>query len=178
MGVFSQELASLYASASQQNPSYLPELPVQYADFAVWQREWLSGAVLDAELTYWKEQLKDAPPVLELPTDRPRPSVESFRGDVASVQLSKELTDRLNALSQAEGGTLFITLLAAFDALLSRYSGQDDIVVGTPIAGRNHAEIAGLIGFFANTLPLRLRPSADPTSPALPNRTKAVALTA
>jgi amino acid adenylation domain-containing protein len=176
MGVFSQELTALYSAIFQHQAPHLPELPVQYADFAVWQREWLTGDVLHNQLAYWKEHLEGAPPVLELPTDRPRLPVENFHGDVASVEFSQSLTEKLNALSQAQGATLFMTLLAGFQALLSRYSGQEDIVVGVPVANRNQSEIEGLIGFFANTLPLRSRLSGNPSFRDLVAQTKEVAL--
>ncbi|HYO92153.1 MAG TPA: condensation domain-containing protein, partial [Pyrinomonadaceae bacterium] len=155
--VFTKELSALHESFSLGQPSTLPELPIQYADFAVWQREWLRGEVLEEQLAYWRQQLADAPTTLELPTDRPRPPVQTFRGASQSLQLSAQLTASLKALSQQEGATLFMTLLAAFKTLLYRYSGQQDIVVGSPIAGRNRAELDNLIGFFVNTLVLRTR---------------------
>src|SRR3954467_2900993 len=143
--------------------SPLEELPFQYADFADWQRNWMSGEVLERELQYWKRRLAGAPPVLELQSDRPRPAVKSFRGATHSFLLSAELTERLRRLSHDEGVTPFMTLLAAWQVLLSRYSGQKDIVAGTPIAGRNRSETEPLIGFFVNTLALRTDLSGGPS---------------
>ena len=162
-GVLYRELSALYEAFSQGKPSPLADLPIQYADFAVWQREWLQGEVLDRQLSYWKEQLEGIPAVLNLPTDRPRPAVQSYRGARQSIELSKELTEGLKALSRKEGVTLFMTLLTVFQTLLHRYTGQDDIVVGSPIANRNRTEIEGLIGFFVNTLVLRANFSDNPT---------------
>ena len=161
MGVFFRELSSLYASFTRGEASPLPELRVHYADFAVWQREWLSGEVLEAQLAYWRKQLAGAPSVLEIPTDRPRPAVERKRGAVESFALPASLLDGLKELSRREDSTLFITLLAALKVLLYRYSGQEDIVVGTPIANRNRAEVEGLIGFFVNTLAMRTKLSGE-----------------
>ena len=127
----------------------------------MWQREWLQGKKLEEQLTFWKEQLRDIT-TLELPTDHPRPSVQTFHGATHTVQLPMDLTEALRGLSRKEGVTLFITLLAAFQSLLHRYTGQDDIVVGTPIANRNRAEIEGLIGFFVNTLVMRTDTSGNP----------------
>jgi amino acid adenylation domain-containing protein/non-ribosomal peptide synthase protein (TIGR01720 family) len=158
MGVLVRELLALYAAFSQQrppSPASLPELPVQYADFAVWQRQYLSGEVLEAELGYWRERLGMKPPVLELPTDRPRPAVQTFAGANQPVRLSPSVLAGLQALARQQGATLFMTLLAAFEVLLQRYSGQDDLIVGTPVAGRNRIETEGLIGFFVNMLVLR-----------------------
>ena len=163
LGVFIRELVMLYQAFSAGEPSPLPELPIQYADFAVWQREWLQGEVLETQLSYWKEQLGDHPPVLELPTDRPRPPIESFRGAAQSFLLPETLAEALQALSRQEGVTLFETLLAAFNVLLHRYTGQEDILVGSPIANRNRTEIEGLIGFFANTLVLRTDLAGNPS---------------
>ena len=163
LGLFSHELASLYEAFAADLPSPLADLPVQYADFAVWQRDYLAGGTLDRELTYWKQQLAGAPATLDLPTDHPRPPMMTYRGSRQSVVLPKPLLDDLLRLSRREGVTLFMTLLAAFDVLLSRYSGQAEIVVGTPIAGRNRAEVEKLIGFFANTLVMRTDLSGDPS---------------
>ncbi|PTL74976.1 non-ribosomal peptide synthetase, partial [Vitiosangium sp. GDMCC 1.1324] len=157
MGILIREVTSLYAAfASGQRPS-LPPLPVQYADFALWQRSWLQGEVLDAQLRYWKQQLADAPAHLELPIDKPRPPVQTSHGDTLRVALTRELSDSIKALSKRLGVTPFMTLLAGFQVLLHRYSGQDDISVGAPIAGRRSTELEGLIGFFVNTLVLRSR---------------------
>jgi amino acid adenylation domain-containing protein len=155
MGILVPEVAALYAAFAAGRPSPLPELPVQYADFAVWQRSWLQGEALDAEVDFWRRQLTGLPPLLALPTDRPRPAVQSFRGAVRPVRLPAGLTRQVEALARREGATLFMVLLAAFQALLARTSGQLDLAVGSPIAGRNRVEIEGLIGFFVNTLVLR-----------------------
>ena len=163
MGVLYRELSMLYRAFVDGQPSPLAELPIQYADFAVWQREWLQGEVLESQLSYWKKQLEGIPAVLNLPTDHPRPAVQSYRGARQSIELSKELLRGLKRLSRKEGVTLFMTLLAAFQTLLYRYTGQEDIVVGSPIANRNRAEIEGLIGFFVNTLVLRTNFSGNPT---------------
>ncbi|HYX23392.1 MAG TPA: condensation domain-containing protein, partial [Thermoanaerobaculia bacterium] len=150
MGILVREVTELYAAFAQGQPSPLPELPVQYADFAVWQRSWLHGEVLEREIDWWRRQLAGLPPVLELPTDRPRPAMQSFRGGERPVRLPASLTRQAEALSRREGATLFMVLMAAFQALLARYSGQDDLAVGTPVAGRNRVELEGLIGFFVN----------------------------
>ena len=155
--VFLKELLALYTACTRGEASPLPELDLQYADFAQWQRHWLSEATLDAELAFWKGQLHGAPRVLELPTDRPRPLEQSFRGRTSPWRPSAELGRSIEAFAQRRGATLFMTLLAAFKVVLARWSGQRDIVVGTPIAGRHHREIEGLIGFFVNTLVLRTR---------------------
>ncbi len=174
--VLIHEIAVLYDAFSQGRPSPLPELPIQYADFAHWQRNWLQGAVLETQLTYWRQQLADLPPLLELPTDRPRPSVQTYRGHYKSFILPESLSESIKALCQQESVTLFMTLMAAFQALLYRYSGQDDISIGTPIANRNRAEIEGLIGFFVNTLVLRTDLSGDPSFRELLKRVREVAL--
>ncbi len=155
IAVFIEEVAKLYPAFLEGNGTPLPELPIQYADFAAWQRKWLQGERLEKQLNYWRHQLADAPPVLELPTDKPRPPVQTFNGDTARMEIPAELVQWARAIGRREGATLFMTLLAAFQALLSRYSGQDDVVVGTPIAGRNRSELEKLIGFFVNTLALR-----------------------
>jgi amino acid adenylation domain-containing protein len=170
------ELAALYEAFAHDRPSPLPDLTVQYTDFAVWQREWLQGDVRDRQVTFWRRALEGAPAVLEMPTDRPRPAVQSHRGDIRQYVLPKELIDRLTTMSQGEGATLYMTLLAGFQMLLSRYSGQEDIVVGSTIAGRNYAEIEPLIGFFVNTLALRTDLSGNPTFRELLSRVKQVAL--
>jgi hypothetical protein len=155
MGVLFEELGALYEAYSEGQPSPLPELPIQYADYAAWQREWLPANALDKQLLYWKKQLTGAPALLELPIDRPRPAVQSYRGGRQHLTLAGDLSDKIIDLSRREGVTLFMTLFAAFQVLLSHYSGKDDIVVGTPIAGRNSKETEGLIGVFINTLILR-----------------------
>ena len=161
MGILYRELSVLYEAFLKGMPSPLPELPIQYADFSVWQREWLQGKKLEEQLTFWKEQLKDIA-TLELSTDHPRPSVQTFHGATHTVQLPQDLKEALQGLSRKEGVTLFMTLLTAFQGLLHRYTGQDDIVVGTPIANRNREEIEGLIGFFVNTLVMRTDTSGNP----------------
>jgi amino acid adenylation domain-containing protein len=167
MGVLIREFSSLYAAFCMGERSPLPELPIQYADFALWQKQWLSGDVLAAQLGYWKQKLAGAPPLLELPTDRPRPAVQTFKGGVELFQIDHNLLCQLKKLSQQSESTLFMTLLAGFVVLMSRYSGQTDLVIGSPIANRNRKEIEGLIGFFVNTLALRFDLSAQPTFEAL-----------
>ena len=163
IGVFTQELVSLYAALSIGAPSPLLDLPLQYADYALWQRERLQGAVLEEQLTYWKTRLADLPALLALPTDHPRPAVQTFRGGQQLVRLETETTQRLKGLAQQEDATLFMALLAAFQILLAGYSGQQDIVVGTPIANRTRAEVEPLIGFFINTLVMRTDLAGQPT---------------
>jgi amino acid adenylation domain-containing protein len=176
MGVFINELTTLYTAYAAGQPSPLPELTLQYADFAHWQRGWLAGDVLEGQLGYWKKQLAGAPAALELPLDHPRPAVQTFRGAPEPLSFSAELTAALKELSRREGVTLFMTMLAAWQTLLARYSGQEDVVVGTPIAGRNRAEMEPLIGFFVNTLVLRTNLSGDPRFIELLRRVREVAL--
>lgn len=178
MAVLYRELSALYEAFKNGDPSPLADLPIQYADFAAWQRNWLRGEVLETQLAYWKKHLGGAPAVLNLPTDRPRPARQSFKGARQSVELSAELTQALKTLSRKEGVTLYMTLLAAFQILLHRYTGQDDIVVGSPIANRNRIEIEGLIGFFVNTLVLRTVVSNNPTFHDLLHRVRETALEA
>ncbi|HEX8009625.1 MAG TPA: amino acid adenylation domain-containing protein [Casimicrobiaceae bacterium] len=175
--VLAREVAALYAAFCRGEASPLAELPVQYADFAAWQREWLQGEVLARQLAYWRSALKDLP-VLELPTDRPRPAIPSYRGARVSFEIDPARTRALKALARQESATLFMTVLAAFQVLLSRYSGQEDIVVGAPIAGRRRHELAGLIGFFVNTLVLRGDLSGDPSFRAYLRRVRESALSA
>jgi non-ribosomal peptide synthetase component F len=153
-------------------------LPVQYADFAVWQRQWLSGDVLEAQLSYWKQQLAGAPHFLDLPTDRPRPPEPSFRGAQEPVHISEGVTEQLRMFCRDERVTLFMALLAAFQVLLFHLTGQSDLLVGTPMAGRTHPEIEGLIGFFVNTLVLRADLSGDPPFRELLRRVRERALEA
>jgi amino acid adenylation domain-containing protein len=162
-GVLSRELSALYGAYREGRESPLPELPVQYADYAVWQREKLAGEVLDRQISYWRNRLAGAPELLELPTDHPRPAVRTYQGAGVPVELSPELLERLQALGRSEGATLYMVLLAAFQVLLSKYSGSEDVVVGSPIAGRTRAEVEELIGFFVNTLVLRTDLSGDPS---------------
>ena len=172
-----RELAGLYDAYCRGAESNLRELPVQYADYAIWQRSELEGQRLEQLLQYWREQLKGVSP-LELPTDHPRPARPTYRGAKHRFELPEALVSQLKRLSQTAGVTLHMTLLAAFQTLLSRYSGQDDIAVGVPIAGRNHAELEDLIGFFVNTLVLRTDLSADPTFRELLGRVREVSLAA
>ncbi|HVG19910.1 MAG TPA: condensation domain-containing protein, partial [Blastocatellia bacterium] len=176
IGIVINEAAALYDAFLRGEPSPLPELPIQYANFAVWQRERLQGETLDKLISYWMERLEGDIPVLQLPTDYPRPAVQTFNGDTHSFVLPKSLSDSLNDLSQREGATLFMTLLAAFNTLLYRYSGQEHIIVGTPIANRNREEIEGLVGFFVNTLVIRTDLSNNPTFSELVKRVKAETL--
>ena len=176
--IFIREAAILYEAFSNGKPSSLPELSIQYADFAHWQRQWLTGEVLETQLDYWRQQLAGAPPVLELPTDRPRPPVQTFRGGRETIALNADLTQKLKALSQQSGATLFMTLLAAFAILLARYSGQEDIVLGSAIANRNRVELEPLIGFFVNTLALRTNLQQNPTFQALLAQVRQVTLDA
>jgi len=163
VGVLLRELAALYGAYRAGEPSPLPELPIQYADYALSEREWLRGDVLEAELAYWRRQLEGVPALLEVPTDRPRAAVQTTRGSALDVALSADLLRGLKTLGRRNSSTLFMTLLAAFHALLSRHTGQEDIPVGSPIAGRTQVETEGLIGFFVNTLVLRGDVSGDPT---------------
>lgn len=162
-GVFCQELAVFYESFSEGRPASLPELPIQYADYAVWQRQWLKGPVLEKQMAYWKKQLAGMPENLDLPTDRPRPAVQTFQGRWESLELPSRLKEQLHELGRREGATLFMTLLAAFQTLLHRYTRQTDLLVGTPVAGRTQKETEGLIGFFINTLVVRGNLAGDPT---------------
>lgn len=170
------ELTVLYRAFTTGKPGLLPDLPLQYRDFAVWQREWLQGQVLVQELAYWKQQLGGSCPMLDLPTDRPRPSVRTSRGASQSLALPGPLSAALKALCQQEGITLFMLLLAAFKTLLHRFTGQEDILVGTPAAGRNQAETERLIGFFVNTLVLRTNMDGNPPFREILRRVRTVAL--
>ncbi|MFF7523906.1 amino acid adenylation domain-containing protein, partial [Streptomyces pseudovenezuelae] len=172
---FQRELLALYEAFRAGLPDPLAPLGIQYADFAVWQRQWLSGEVVDAQLAYWRERLTGVP-ILELPTDRPRPPVRSTEGAVRRFAVPARTADALRALSRERGTTMFMTLLAAFDVLMSRYGGSDDIAVGTPVANRNRAETEDLLGFFVNTLVLRTDLSGDPTFTELLARVRETAL--
>jgi len=178
MGILVQELAELYNASRAGRPPALPGLPIQYADYAGWQRDRLQGEVLAQELAYWKETLAGAPSVLELPTDRPRPAVQGWQGASEPVTVSAALTDALKALSRRNGITLFMTLLAAFTTLLHRYTQQEDIVVGAPVACRTRVETESLVGFFANTLALRTNLAGDPSLRELLRRVRDVCLQA
>ncbi|HEU4882528.1 MAG TPA: amino acid adenylation domain-containing protein [Longimicrobium sp.] len=161
--VLLRELSALYAAYRDGGDSPLAELPVQYADFAVWQREQLTGEALNRQLSYWKERLAGAPALLELPTDRPRPAVQSHHGARERFDLPRALLDQLQALGRGEGATLYMVMLGAFQLLLGKYAGSDDVVVGSPIAGRTRREVEELIGFFVNTLVLRTDLGGDPS---------------
>ncbi len=177
MGVLMEEVSILYGAFSADQPSPLPDLPIQYADYAVWQREWLEGEVLERQLAYWKQQLAGIGKLL-LPTDRPRPISQSQNGATCSFVMDTNVTQGLKKLAEEQGATLFMVLLAAFQTLLYRYSGQDDIAVGTPTAGRSSADTESLIGFFINTLALRGDLSGAPSFTELIQRAKDVMLDA
>ncbi|MBW8873687.1 MAG: amino acid adenylation domain-containing protein [Acidobacteria bacterium] len=178
LGLLVREVAALYPAFAAGRPSPLPELPVQYADYAVWQRSWLHGEVLEQEIDWWRRQLAGLPPLLELPTDRPRPAVQSHRGATRPVRLPADLVRLAEALGRHEGATLFMVLLASFQALLARTSGQDDLAVGSPVAGRTHRELEPLIGFFVNTLVLRGGLAGTPTFRELLGQVRETALAA
>jgi amino acid adenylation domain-containing protein len=178
MGIVFQELSARYTAQVAGQPAMLPPLPFQYADFAIWQRHCLQGEVLDRQLTYWRTQLADVPPSLELPTDCQRPPQQTYQGQRLVFTLPTPLTQALKMLSQQEGVTLFMTLLAAFQLLLFRYTGQRDVLVGTPIAGRTHADLEGLIGFFVNTLVIRTQLKDQPTVQDLLQQVKETCLNA
>jgi amino acid adenylation domain-containing protein len=176
--VMTKELALHYKSFITEWAATLPALPIQYTDYAVWQREALTGAHLEKLLGYWRRQLAGAPEFIDLPTDRPRPAVPSSRGSTVALNLSPTLTEGLRQVGQREGATLFMTLLAAFNVLLGRYARQEDLVVGAPIAGRTRVQLENLIGFFVNMLPLRADLSGNPTFRELLRRVRATALEA
>lgn len=176
--LFFQELSALYQAFADGKVSPLVAPPIQYTDYAAWQREWLRGEVLDRQLSYWKNKLRGELPVLELPVDRPRPAVQTYSGARLTLTLSAELTQTLIALSQREGATLFMILLAAFKLLLQRYTGQEDVIVGSPIANRPQAETEKLIGFLLNNLALRTDLSGDPSFRGLLSRVRDTALDA
>src|SRR3954447_8569102 len=177
MGILVRELVALYAAAVEGRPSLLPELPIQYADFAVWQRQWLSGEVLEGQIAYWRQRLGEVP-ALELPTDRPRPAVQTFKGARCRAALPAALSASLASLASQRGSSLFMVLLAAFKLLMSRLSGQADLAVGSPIAGRNRPEVEGLIGFFLNSLALRTDLAGEPTFGELLDRVRRTVLEA
>ncbi|HEX4497401.1 MAG TPA: amino acid adenylation domain-containing protein, partial [Thermoanaerobaculia bacterium] len=178
MGILVREIAALYPAFAAGVPALLPELPLQYADFSVWQRAWLNGGALDTQLAFWRERLAGAPLTLELPTDRSRPAVATVRGAQAPVRLAPPLVHRLRETARAEGGTLFMVVLAAFELLLHRWADQDELLVGSPIANRNRPQIEGLIGFFVNTLVMRGDLRGEPTFAALLAGVRATALAA
>ncbi len=176
IGILIREVSALYDAFSEGREAGLPELPVQYADYAAWQRGWLTGETLEARLAYWHDRLADAPPLLELLTDRPRPQAQDPRGASVRVDVPAEVSAELRALSRREGATAFMTLLAAWQLLLSRYAGVEDVSVGTPIAGRTRLETEPLIGFFVNTLVLRTDLSGEPTFRELLGRVRETTL--
>ena len=176
LGVFFRELTAFYDGFTDNQQAELAPLAIQYADYAKWQRDWLSGETLKQQLHYWCEQLSDMAVESPLPTDRPRPAVKTYRGGVIKGNLPAELVAQLDALSQAHNATLYMTLLAAFNVLLARYSRQTDIVVGSPVANRNRAELEPLIGFFVNTLVMRNNLAGDPLFTDLLQQVKQTAL--
>ncbi|MCK5574127.1 MAG: non-ribosomal peptide synthetase, partial [Bacteroidetes bacterium] len=176
MSVLAKEIVSLYQTTVSGAPSLLPDLPIQYADFACWQKEWFRGEEVEKQVRYWREQLGGAVQVLDLPSDRPRPSVASYRGDSYEFDIPGDLSRSLEGLAREEDATMFMALLSGFHALLYRYSGQEDISVGTPIANRNRAEIEDLIGFFVNTLVMRVLFSRDLTFRQLLRKVREVTL--
>jgi non-ribosomal peptide synthetase component F len=175
VGNFLQELSVIYSALTAGLPSPLPELSIQYADYAYWQRQWLEN---QPALDYWKQQLADIPAVIELPTDQSRTAIQTFRSDLQKFQFDSQLTHKLKNLSQKSGSSLFMTLLTAFVILLSRYSGQEDIVIGSPISDRNRVALEPLIGFFVNTLVLRTRLEGNPTFIELLQQVRQMALDA
>jgi acyl carrier protein len=176
IGVFMRELVECYNSVTSETTPSLPALPVQYVDFASWQRNELTGAPLQKQFEYWRHKLAGAPPVISLPTDRPRPSIRSFQGARRSFIIAKDVTEQLKAIARSESATLFMTLLTAFQSLLSCLANETDIAVGSPIAGRNRPETEPLIGYFVNTLVLRADLSGDPTFRESLRRTRETAL--
>jgi hypothetical protein len=176
VGVLIREVGALYQAFTSGAPASLPELPIQYVDFAVWQRQWLTGKRLDEQLAYWKEHLAGAAPTLELPADRPRPAAQTYRGATRFFNLPVEVFRALKELSRQNDATLFMTLLAAFQALLYRNSGQEDFCVGAAVANRNRVETEGLIGFFVNMLALRCDLSGDPSFRQLLERVRETTL--
>ncbi len=179
VGIFHRELSKLYEAFAAKAPSPLTELPIQYLDYSAWQREWLEGEVYASQLEYWKKEFATLPPALELPTDHPRPTVQAhraFRGAHHTITLSREVTRRVREACQREGVTLFMLLMAAYQILLHRYTGEEDIVVGTPIAGRQQPETEDLIGLFINSVAMRVDVSGNPTSREFLQRVKQVSL--
>ncbi|HEV3073508.1 MAG TPA: non-ribosomal peptide synthase/polyketide synthase, partial [Thermoanaerobaculia bacterium] len=178
LGVLVDEIHALYRASLAGSPSPLAELPIQYADYAVWQRRWLGDEEMERQLAYWRQRLAGAPSALDLPSDRPRPAAQSYRGGAAVLRLDPETAERLAAAGRRHGATLFMTLFAGFAALLARASGQDDLVVGSPIANRHHLATERLIGFFVNSLALRLDLAGDPPGETLLARVRETALAA
>lgn len=178
VNIFVQELTTIYSALVEHHAPTLPEIYLQYVDFAVWQKQWLQGEVLESQLAYWQQKLAGMPALLELPTDRPRPAVQSFRGETQVFTLEQDISEALVSLSQQQGVTLFMLLLTAFKVLLYRYTNQSDIVVGTPVANRQHSQIQGMIGFFVNNLVLRTDLSDNPTFLQLLKQVRGVVLEA
>ncbi|UXA69068.1 non-ribosomal peptide synthase/polyketide synthase [Xanthomonas prunicola] len=178
IGLLLRELGALYAAFVQSRPDPLPPLPIQYADYTVWQRRWLDGPVLQRQLDFWRDHLEGAPGLLALPTDRPRPALQDYRGDSVDLTLDADLAEALTALSQRHGTTLFMTVLAAWGALLARLSGQNEVVIGTPIANRTCSELEPLIGFFVNTQALHIDLRAKPSVATLLAQVRATAVAA
>ena len=176
LGIFVREFAALYEAFHAGRPSPFEELPVQYADYAMWQRNWLAGEVLEGQLTYWRQQLAGCATVLQLPTDRQRPAVQTYRGGKEVFAVPAALYGELNSLSRKEDVTLFMTLAAAFLVVLHHHTGQEDINLGSNIAGRNRLETEALIGFFINLLVIRTRLSGDPTFRELLERVRESAM--
>ena len=176
IGILVRELMKLYEAFAAGRPSRLPQLPVQYVDFVAWHREWLQGEVLDKAVSYWKEKLTGATSLLELPTDRPRPPIQGFAGTRFPLVIPQELTESLKQLAEQQHASLFMVLLAAFKVLLFRHAGQEDILVGIPIAGRNNPELENVIGLFVNMLPMRTDLSGNPTFRELLDRVRETAL--
>lgn len=176
--LFCEEVAAVYAGIVSNRDAGLREPPIQYADFALWQKEWLRSGVLEKQLAFWRKQLEGAPPVLELPTDHSRPASQTFRGACEWVKISPALTEKLNVLGQSGGFTQYMILLAAFQALIHRYTGQEDIVIGSPVAGRTRASVEKVIGLFVNMLALRTKVDGNPSFYELLHRTQATVLEA
>jgi amino acid adenylation domain-containing protein len=176
--LFIEELSTCYEAFSQHQQPSLPPLGIQYVDFASWQRQWLSGENLEKQLGYWKQQLANSPALLQLPTDFQRPAIQRFQGASCPIHITAELTEQLQSLSNQTGATLFMTLLSGFAILLARYSGQNDIVIGSPIANRTHSQTESMIGFFVNTLVLRLDLSDNPSFETVLQQARRVALEA
>src|SRR6185312_242750 len=178
MGILARELGTLYGAVSRGEENPLRPLGIQYLDYAAWQREWLSGERLQKQSEYWREALAGAPALLELPTDRPRPEQQSFAGGYVPVVIERELAEGLKELSRRQGTTLFMTLLSGWAAVLGRLSGQQEVVIGTPTANRRRAETEGVIGFFVNTLALRIDLRDEPSVTDLLERVKKTAVEA
>ncbi|WP_345337984.1 condensation domain-containing protein, partial [Actinomadura viridis] len=176
IGVFQRELSVAYGAFAGGGVPGLGDLAVQYGDFAVWQREWLSGEVLEGQLGYWRDRLEGVAPALELPVDRVRPPVPSYRGGVVEFSVGGGLADGLRGLGRREGASLFMVTLAVFQVLLGRYGRTEDVVTGCPSAGRSRPELEELIGFFVNSLPLRTDLSGDPSFVELVGRVRGVVL--